>query len=105
MRGRIDLGYHAPAYERDPDCHKNISRPPSSYYNQLFFDTAVGAPEVLNFLIDMVGAERVVYGSDEPFEIADPVGAMAIPTVTARGSEIAKSILGSNLAAILEAQT
>ncbi len=104
MRGRIDLGYHAPKYERNPDCHKNISRPPSTYYDQLFFDTAVGAPEMLNFLIDTVGADRVVYGSDEPFEIADPVGAMAVSTVRSRDPEIADAILGGNLAAILEAQ-
>ena len=104
MRGRIDLGYHAPEYERNPDCRRNISRPPGTYYDQLFFDTAVGAPEALDFLIDTVGPGRVVYGSDEPFEIADPIGAMAMPTVRARGSQVADAILGGNLAAILAAQ-
>ena len=105
MRGRIDLGYNAPQYERNPDCHKNISRPPSTYYQQLFFDTAVGAPEMLNFLIATVGADRVVYGSDEPFEIADPVGAMAMPTVRKLGPPDADAILGGNLAAILDKQS
>ena len=104
MRGRIDLGYNAPKYERNPDCHKNISRPPSSYYQQLFFDTAVGAPEMLNFLIATVGADRVVYGSDEPFEIADPAGEMAMPTVRQLEPNASAAILGGNLAAVLERQ-
>ena len=104
MRGRIDLGYTAPKYERNEDCHKNISRLPSSYYQQLFFDTAVGAPEMLRFLIQTAGADRVVYGSDEPFEIADPQGEMAMPTVRSLDSDTADAVLGGNLAAILDAQ-
>ncbi|MDA0261752.1 MAG: amidohydrolase family protein [Proteobacteria bacterium] len=104
MRGRIDLGYTAPEFERNPDCHKNISRPPNSYYRQLFFDTAVGAPEMLEFLIKTVGADRVVYGSDEPFEIADPHGDMALSTVRKLAESDANAILGGNLAAILENQ-
>ncbi len=104
MRGRIDLGYTAPKFERNEDCHKNISRPPSSYYRQLFFDTAVGAPEMLRFLIETVGADRVVYGSDEPFEIADPQGEMAIPTVRSLDEQAARAILGDNLAPLLNAQ-
>jgi aminocarboxymuconate-semialdehyde decarboxylase len=101
MRGRIDLAYHASGYEKNPDCRKHISRPPSSYYKQFLFDTAVAAPEMLKFLVETVGAGRVVYGSDAPFEIGDPEGAMAIPAVRALGTGAADAILGGNMRAIL----
>lgn len=104
MQGRIDLGYNAPKYEYNADAHERIRRPPSTYYKQLFFDTAVGFPPALRFLIDLVGADLVVYGSDEPFEIADPKGEMAVPTVKALGKEVADKVLGGNLAKILAAQ-
>lgn len=102
MRGRIDLAYRARKFEKNPDCHKNISRAPSTYYRQLFFDTAVASPEMLRFLIENVGAERVLFGSDEPFEIGDPGGAMAIPTVNALGSRTADAILGGNVRTLLK---
>lgn len=104
MQGRIDLGYNAPKYEYNADAHKHISRAPSTYYKQLFFDTAVGFPHALKFLVELVGPERVVYGSDEPFEIADPKGEMAVPTVRSLGKAAAEKILGGNLEAILAAQ-
>ena len=59
---------------------------------------------MLRFLIEMVGADRVVYGSDEPFEIADPQGEMAIPTVRSLDEQAASAILGDNLTPLLNAQ-
>ena len=58
---------------------------------------------MLRFLIETVGADQVVYGSDEPFEIADPKGAMATPTVRNLEAQAANAILGDNLATILNA--
>lgn len=40
---------------------------PSAYFPRCYFDTLLHQPHVLRFLIDSVGLERVVLGSDWPF--------------------------------------
>src|SRR2546425_1393369 len=42
-------------------------QPPSSYQRRLYYDTVVGSEKALRFLLDEVGADRVVLGSDWPF--------------------------------------
>ncbi len=41
----------------------------------LYFDTVTFSPKTLQYLIDLVGAERLMLGSDYPFEMGevDPV--------------------------------
>jgi aminocarboxymuconate-semialdehyde decarboxylase len=101
LAGRLDLAYEAPRYEANPDCRKNISRPPSSYLKQIFFDTVVVHPAALRFLIDLVGHEQVVFGSDFPFEIGDPEGAKILPVIAQLPKNIATDILHNNAAKIL----
>jgi aminocarboxymuconate-semialdehyde decarboxylase len=101
LRGRLNLAYSAPEYEYNPDCHAHISKPPGDYFDQLFFDTAVGAAESLHFLIDNVGADRVVFGTDDPFEIGDTGGRMALPALRERDPAESEQILGSTIARII----
>ena len=101
LRGRLNLAYAAPTYEYNPDCHAQISKPPADYFDQLLFDTAVGAAESLHFLIESVGAERVVLGTDDPFEIADTGGRVAFPALQERPAEEREQILGDTLAGLL----
>jgi aminocarboxymuconate-semialdehyde decarboxylase len=49
----------------------NISQPPSSFLPRFLYDTVVFAPEALRFLVDRVGHDRVVMGSDYPFPMGD----------------------------------
>jgi aminocarboxymuconate-semialdehyde decarboxylase len=44
----------------------NISRPPSSYLTRFYYDCITHSEASLRFLIDSVGADRVVFGSDYP---------------------------------------
>lgn len=67
--GRIDKGFEA----RPDLCGHHISRPPSSYLRQLYFDTLVHDPDVLRYLIDRVGADRLFIGSDYPFPLGEGV--------------------------------
>jgi aminocarboxymuconate-semialdehyde decarboxylase len=48
---------------------------PSSYISKLYFDSLVHTPEALRALVASVGADRVLLGSDYPFDmgVADPV--------------------------------
>ncbi len=45
----------------------NIQRPPSAYLDRMYYDTVTNSEAVLRFLIDTVGIDRVVLGSDWPF--------------------------------------
>jgi aminocarboxymuconate-semialdehyde decarboxylase len=42
---------------------------PSSYLRRFTFDTIAHSPESLKFLIDLVGADRVAYGTDFPYDM------------------------------------
>jgi aminocarboxymuconate-semialdehyde decarboxylase len=44
---------------------------PSSYASQMMYDSIVHAPKALRFLIDLVGIENVVLGTDYSFPPAD----------------------------------
>ena len=48
-----------------------IQRPPSEYFRLLYFDSLTHGIPALNYLVDTVGAERVMLGSDYPFGMGD----------------------------------
>ena len=50
----------------------NLSQRPSSFLPRFLYDTVVHSPEALRFLVDRVGPDRVVMGSDYPFPMGDP---------------------------------
>jgi aminocarboxymuconate-semialdehyde decarboxylase len=57
-----------------PDSMKNISRKPSEYLRSFYYDTCVYDPSVLFALVQRVGADRLVMGSDCPVGESDPIG-------------------------------
>ena len=61
VMGRLDRGW-----ERQPK-EQRTPLPPSAYQKRLYYDTVTSSEEALRFLVDSVGAERVVVGSDWPF--------------------------------------
>lgn len=69
--GRFD---HAHAHRADS--RVNIKKPPSHYLKKLHFDTVVFSEQELKHLIETWGAERIMLGTDYPFDMAepDPVG-------------------------------
>ena len=64
--GRIDRNWH------DRPATRNTPQPPGAYQGKLYYDTVVPSEEALRFLIDRVGADRVVLGSDWPFVKWEP---------------------------------
>ena len=67
------MGRTRPRMDRcAPRRAQHIQRPPSSYQRRLYYDTVVGSEPALRFLIDGVGADRVILGSDWPFVKWDP---------------------------------
>lgn len=69
LRGRMDRGFEV----RD-EC-RTIPRPPSEYLRRFTYDTISYSTEILEDLVRLVGAERIMMGSDYCFDIAynDPV--------------------------------
>lgn len=65
-------------YQAGRLAHGNAVRPelglcarlPTDYLTRFFYDTIVFDPAALRFLIDKVGADHVLYGSDEPFDMS-----------------------------------
>ncbi len=48
---------------------KAVKKPPSSYLRRFTYDTISHAPESLNYLIKLVGVDRVMMGSDYCFDM------------------------------------
>ena len=48
-----------------------ITRPPSEYFRKLYFDTLTHSAPYLSALVEQVGADRVMLGSDYPFGMGD----------------------------------
>jgi aminocarboxymuconate-semialdehyde decarboxylase len=65
------LGRAEHAYGARPDSH-SMAHPPTEYLRRIWFDSVVHSPAVLRSLIDLVGVERVVVGTDYPFDMGDP---------------------------------
>lgn len=49
----------------------NIERPPSEYFSKLYFDTLTHSGPSLDFLASTVGTERIMLGTDYPFDMGN----------------------------------
>jgi aminocarboxymuconate-semialdehyde decarboxylase len=59
------------AYEVREETSSVAGRPPLSYLDNLRFDTAVFDRRALQHLLTLAGPERVLFGSDLPFDMGD----------------------------------
>ena len=79
-----------------------LTRPPSESLRRLYFDTVLHSPQSLRFLVDAVGPERVVLGSDYPFEMGDPDPVATVTQIPhLSGSEL-RLILSDNLLRLVQ---
>ena len=93
--GRLNRGWKV-----RQEC-RQLQKPPSSYLRRFTYDTISHAPESLNYLIKLVGADRVMIGSDYCFDMGYE---RPIDVVTRlKGLSLADraKILGSNAARLL----
>jgi aminocarboxymuconate-semialdehyde decarboxylase len=72
--GRIDHAWGARS-----DSHGGLPRPPTTYLKRVYVDTVVFTPLQLESLVKTFGVDRVVMGTDFPFDMleADPIGHIA----------------------------
>jgi aminocarboxymuconate-semialdehyde decarboxylase len=96
---RLDQGWHV-----WPDSRGRSQGPPSSYVRRFLYDTVVYTPRNLRFLIDVVGPDRVVFGTDwpAPMTFDDPVG--RLETMVELTPDEREQILRGTAAAIFGAR-
>lgn len=72
---------------------------PSSYLRRIWFDSLVHTPDALRRLVDTVGADRVLLGSDYPFDmgVTDPLQRLADAALPPDQSA---AVAGGNAAAL-----
>jgi len=72
------IGRSDHAWTVRPEAH-TAQRRPSEYLRELYFDSLVYSPQALQALVTQVGAERVMLGSDFPFDmgVSDPLERLA----------------------------
>jgi len=74
---------------------------PSDYLADLYYDTVALSAPAIRFLVDLVGADRVLLGTDYPFALGDPD---PVGTVAAAGLPPAATtaVLGGNVAGLIQ---
>lgn len=71
---------------------------PGEFLRSFYYDTCVYDPQVLRVLLERVGADRLVMGSDYPVGEKDPVGWLRLAGVS--GDDL-QAITGGNAAMLL----
>jgi aminocarboxymuconate-semialdehyde decarboxylase len=93
--GRLDHGYAVRA-----ELKERLPRRPSEYLESIYCDSLIHSDLSLRFLLDRMGDEHVVIGSDYPFHMGDPAPVDAIRRL-GLGREREARVLGRNLAKLL----
>lgn len=53
------------------DSHANLPHPPTYYLRKMWFDSVVFSDHQLEYLVNTYGADKIVMGSDYPYDMAD----------------------------------
>ena len=102
-------GGYVPAYsgrfdhpwERRDDCRVNISKPPSHYVKKLYFDTVVFTDHQLRYLVDTWGADKIVMGTDYPYDMAEPDPVGFVDSTAGLTDDQKHLVMGGNAAKLL----
>jgi aminocarboxymuconate-semialdehyde decarboxylase len=95
--GRFVHGWHVRAEPKS-----KLGKPPTDSLKRFYFDTIVHSKAVLEFLIGNAGADRVLLGSDYPFDMGMPEGVSQVRGLPISPAE-QSAILGGRALALLGA--
>ena len=94
------LGRWEHGYEFVEAC-QTIPESPGEYFRKMYFDTVAHSVSALTYLVEQVGADKVVLGSDYPFDMSD-----ADPISSVRNARISQTdretILNRSAATLLK---
>lgn len=88
------LGRLEHAYEAREDTRAVAQRNPRSYLHHFLFDTVIFDERGLRFLLDIAGADAVMFGTDIPFDMADTSALQSLPRIAP--DEVVRKVLGAN---------
>jgi aminocarboxymuconate-semialdehyde decarboxylase len=88
------------SYSLRADLQKTIPQKPSEYLKKMYFDTIVHSVAALQYLVQVVGTERVVIGTDYPMGMGDFESVKKVLDLDVSTYE-REQILGGNAAAAL----
>ena len=74
-----------------------MPQPPSAYLRRFYYDCIVYDERALRYLIDTVGVDRVVFGTDWPYDMALDWPVSWILAMTTLTTEEKEAILWKNL--------
>jgi aminocarboxymuconate-semialdehyde decarboxylase len=86
--GRFLHGWHVRAEPK-----VKLPKPPTDSLQRFYFDTIVHSKDVLEFLVRNAGADRVLLGSDYPFDMGMPDGVLQVRSLSIPATD-RTSILG-----------
>jgi aminocarboxymuconate-semialdehyde decarboxylase len=93
--GRLDRGWRVRA-----EC-RHLPRRPSAYLRRFWYDTLSHAPGALRYLVDLVGVDRVVLGSDYCFDMGSDRPVQAVTRLPKLGAADRARILSGNAVRLL----
>jgi aminocarboxymuconate-semialdehyde decarboxylase len=96
LRGRLQ---HAHGFQ--PHARSRLSESPEESLRRFHYDTITHDPEILRALVEFAGAERVLLGSDYPFDMGDERAADSV-RAAGLGAEADEAILAGNATRLLE---
>ncbi len=88
--GRLDR-----AYEMRTETQAKISAPPSTYLKKFYFDTITHSSEALTYLVNLVGVDQVLLGSDYPFDMGYDRPAEIVQALGLSAADEAKILAGN----------
>ena len=94
--GRMDHGWQVRSEAR-----VHITQPPSAYLRRFYYDCIVYDEPALRYLIDRVGVDRVVFGTDWPYDMALDWPVSWILGMASLTQEEKEAILWKNLERLL----
>ena len=91
LLGRVDNAWRQRDIVRE-DC-PNV---PSSYCERFLVDSAIFAPGALRLLVEVMGADRVLLGTDAPFPLGESQPGALVESVYAGDAAVRERILAGN---------
>jgi aminocarboxymuconate-semialdehyde decarboxylase len=95
LHGRLDRGFR-----QRPEINKVIPQPPSEYLKRFYFDAITHDPLFLKSLVELVGAEHILLGSDYPFDMGNE-NPVELVRASGLGAQAEAMILGNNAGRLL----
>ena len=94
--GRLEHGFNV---RREPKVR--TQRPPMEFFHHFYFDSLTHSPGSLKFLIECVGADHVMLGSDYPFDMGDTQVVKAVESVSGLSQQDREAIIFRNAERLL----